>query len=161
MDCMKCGYKNEPDSNFCRQCGSELSRIAKGDQVEFVPTKRAAVRSDNLCFGEEQEHTPAAGITIGIVFILISIIIAVAIFWPAFFSDFGNTFGNLFGDFGETMGQIGSDFGEFMGNWGTNFGEAVGTFFSGDAWWDILKVLIVLAFLSIGIILIVINMRKK
>jgi hypothetical protein len=156
MECKKCGYANEPDAKFCRQCGSQLVSIAKGDQVEFVPTK---ARGDNLCFGEEEESAP--GIIIGVVFIVISIIIAVAIFWPVIFSDFGNTIGTFFGGFGETMGQIGSDFGEFMGNWGENFGEAVGTFFSGQTWWDILKVLIVLAFLIIGITLIVVNMRKR
>lgn len=160
MECKKCGHKNEPDAKFCRQCGSELT-IAKGDQVEFVPTKRRAARQDNLCFGEETEHGTAPGIIVGVVFIFVSIIVAVAIFWPEIFSDFGNTIGTFFGGFGENMGQIGSDFGEFMGNWGSNFGEAVGSFFSGQVWWDIIRVLIVLAFFVIGIVLIVVNMRKR
>ncbi|UCG03275.1 MAG: zinc ribbon domain-containing protein [Candidatus Heimdallarchaeota archaeon] len=158
MDCMKCGHTNEPNAKFCRQCGSALT-IPKGEQVEFVPTKRVVARGDNLCFGEEAE--PAPGIIVGVVFIVLSIIIAVAIFMPVIFSDFGNFIGTFFGGFGETMGQIGSDFGEFMGNWGENFGEAVGTFFSGVVWWEILQVLIVLAFLIIGIVLIVVNMRKR
>lgn len=161
MECMKCGYHNEPDAKFCRKCGSKLVTIAKGDQVEFVPSKRGVTRGDNLCFGEEEEWGATPGIIVGIVFIFISIIIAVAIFWPFIFSDFGTTIGSFFGDFGKNMGQIGSDFGEFMGNWGSNFGEAVGTFFSGQAWWDILRILIVLTFLVIGIVLIIVNMRKR
>ncbi|MFX0124194.1 MAG: zinc-ribbon domain-containing protein [Candidatus Hodarchaeota archaeon] len=163
MECMKCGHENEPDAKFCRQCGSKIAVPTTKDQVEFVPTKRRATDRDLLCFGEEQETTP--GIVLGVVFIIISLIIAVAIFWPMIFSDFGTTIGNLAGGFGETMGNLGSDFGNFMGNWADSFGNAVGNFFEGifteDIWWDVLRVLIVGAFLIVGIVLIVVNMRKR
>ncbi len=157
MECTKCGHDNEPGAKFCRQCGAELT-VLKGvkGQAEFVPTKRRA--EDNLCFGEEQETS--GGIVVGVVFIFVGLIIAVAIF-SNFFSDFGNTIGSFFGGFGENMGQIGSDFGDFMGNWGENFGESMGSFFSGQVWWDIIKVLIVAVFLIVGAVLIIVNMRKK
>lgn len=162
MECMKCGHENEPDAKFCRQCGSQITVPSTKDQVEFVPTKRAADR-DLLCFGEEHETAP--GIVAGVVFIFIGLIIAVAIFWPLFFSDFGTTIGNLAGGFGETMGNLGSDFGEFMGNWADNFGNAIGNFFEGIftdvVWWDILRVLIVAVFIIIGVALIIVNMRKR
>ncbi|MHA2246220.1 MAG: zinc ribbon domain-containing protein [Candidatus Hodarchaeales archaeon] len=160
MECTKCGHDNEPDAKFCRQCGAVMT-VLKGTKahVEFTPAKQRVGDRDNLCFGEE--HDTGGGIVVGVVFIFVGLIIAVAIFWPDFFSDFGNTIGSFFGDFGENMGQIGADFGGFMGNLGENFGESVGSFFSGQVWWDILKVLIVAVFLIVGVVLIVVNMRKR
>ncbi|MFX1336957.1 MAG: zinc-ribbon domain-containing protein [Promethearchaeota archaeon] len=162
MECMKCGFENEPDAKFCRQCGSQITVPVMKDQVQFTPTKSAAGQ-DLLCFGEEHETAP--GIVTGIVFIFVGLIIAIAIFWPILFSDFGTTIGNLAGGFGETMGNLGSDIGNFFGNWGDTFGNAIGNFFEGifteDLWWDILKVLIVVTFLAVGIILIVVNVRKN
>lgn len=163
MECMKCGHENEPDAKFCRQCGSQITIPATKDQVEFVPTKRRAADQDLLCFGEEHETAP--GIAVGAVFIFISLIIAIAIFWPVLFSDFGTTIGNLAGGFGETMGNLGSDIGEFFGNWGDTFGNAIGNFFESIftdvVWWDILKVLIVGMFFVIGVVLIIVNLRKR
>jgi len=163
MECMKCGYENEPDAKFCRQCGSQIAIPTTKDQVEFVPIKRRATDQDLLCFGEEHETAPE--IVAGVVFIFVSLIIAVAIFWPGLFSDFGTTIGNLAGGFGETMGNLGSDIGEFFGNWGDTFGNAIGNFFDNIftdiMWWDILKILIVGTFFIIGVTLIIVNLRKR
>ena len=101
------------------------------------------------------------GYWIGIVFIFVGLIIAVAILIPAFYGDFASAIGSFFGGFGETMGEIGSDFGEFMGNWGENFGEAVGSFFSGQTWWNILRIIIPTIFVLVGLIIILLNVRKR
>lgn len=146
MECMKCGFKNESDAKFCRDCGTKMPALKS--QVAFEPGKRRI---------KDQDVT--GGMVIGVVFIVIAIIMAAAIF-TNFFSDFGSGIGAFFGDFGENMGQMGSDFGNFMGNWGENLGESFGSFFSGQAWWDLIKVFLVGSFLLVGIILIVYNYNK-
>ncbi|MFX0183021.1 MAG: zinc ribbon domain-containing protein [Candidatus Hodarchaeota archaeon] len=148
MKCEKCGHDNEADARFCRNCGTELVITAPKGQIEFVPSKR--VRSEDA----------TASIVIGVVFIVVGLIIALAIF-TTFFSDFGNTIGNFFGGFGENMGQIGADFGEFMGNWGENFGESVGSFFAGQTWWTVLRILIPALFIIPGLIIVLLAFRKR
>jgi hypothetical protein len=150
---MKCGHDNEANANFCRNCGESIT-IVKGtqtskDQVEFVPQKQRRLESD-----------VAGGYIVGVVFIVVGIIITVAMF-TTLFSDFGTTIGNLAGGFGESMGQMGSDIGNFFGNWGENFGASVGTFFSGQRWWDWLKILIPFAFIIVGVIAIILNFNKS
>lgn len=149
MKCTKCDHENEADARFCRNCGTQLT-ITKGTQVEFVPARKRLTTEDTT-----------SGIVIGIVFIFVGLIIAVAILIPTFYGDFASTIGNFFGGFGETMGQIGSDFGEFMGNWGENFGQAVGSFFSGQTWWEILRIVIPSFFIIIGLIIVLLNYRKR
>jgi hypothetical protein len=148
MNCEKCGHDNEANARFCRNCGTKLVTTVPKGQVDFVPSKR--VRTGDA----------TASIVIGVVFIGVGLIVALAIF-TNFFSDFGNTIGNFFGGFGENMGQIGEDFGGFMGNWGENFGESVGNFFSGEAWWDILKILIPALFIIPGFIIVLLALRKR
>ena len=150
MECMKCGHDNEADANFCRNCGETMT-IVKG-QTEFVPQKQRKLASD---WTDSQ-----SGYVIGIVFIVVGIIITVAMF-TTLFSDFGTTIGNFFGNFGESMGQMGSDMGNFFGNWGENFGASVGAFFSGQAWWDWLKILIPVAFILVGAIALVLSYNKS
>ena len=147
---MKCGHENEPDANFCRNCGAQMT-VPKGtkEQVEFEPARRRV---------KDQDIT--GGMVIGVVFILIGIIMAAAIF-TTFFTDFGEGIGGFFGDFGEDMGQMGEDFGNFTGNWGENLGESLGNFFSGQAWWDILKIFLVGFFIIAGAIIIIYNLSKQ
>ncbi|MFX0170516.1 MAG: zinc-ribbon domain-containing protein [Candidatus Hodarchaeota archaeon] len=149
MKCEKCGHDNEADARFCRNCGAEMTvTVAKG-QITFVPDKRV----------RPEEAT--ATIVIGVVFIAIGLIVGFVILLPDIFDTFINSIGNFFGGFGETMGQWGEDFGNFMGNWGENFGESVGNFFSGEAWWDILRILIPAMFIIPGIIVILLAFRKR
>ncbi|MFW9897132.1 MAG: zinc-ribbon domain-containing protein [Candidatus Thorarchaeota archaeon] len=146
MECTKCGHINEANSKFCRNCGTELSPIVKG-QLEYTPRK--------ITEGQ------TGGLIIGIIFIALGLFIGIVIFLPLLFNDVIGSIGSFFGGFGETMGEIGSDFGNFMGNWGENFGNAVGNFFSGVTWWNILRVIIPAFFIIPGIIIIIANFRKR
>ncbi|MFX0183019.1 MAG: zinc-ribbon domain-containing protein [Candidatus Hodarchaeota archaeon] len=150
MKCEKCGNDNEADARFCRNCGSELTTIMPKAQVDFVPSKQHVLTEDTT-----------ASIVIGIVFIAIGLLVGFIILLPAAFDSFINSIGSFFGGFGETMGQWGSDFGNFMGNWGENFGESVGNFFAGEAWWDILRILIPALFIIPGLIIVLFAFRKR
>jgi hypothetical protein len=160
MKCNKCNYDNEPDANFCRQCGSELTFAKPGipaeRKVEFVSGRQKTRVEDNLCFGQEEDRE--AGWIIGAVFIIIGLFIAIVMLFPEGIGDF-------FGNFGEFFGQLGNDIGNFFGSWGSSFGESVGNFFSNifteSNIWDIIKILIPALFLIIGIIVIIVNLRRK
>ena len=158
MICNNCNYDNEPDANFCRQCGSKISLAKPGmpkeGKVEFVSGRPRARVEDNLCFGQEQDQE--AGWIIGAVFIIIGVIIVLVMFFPI---------GEFFGNFGEFFGQLGSDIGNFFGNWGSSFGESIGNFFtnlfSESNIWEIIKMLIPALFIFVGIIIIIMNLRRK
>ncbi|MFX0086709.1 MAG: zinc-ribbon domain-containing protein [Candidatus Hodarchaeota archaeon] len=158
MKCNQCGYDNERDANFCRQCGSELTfakpDVTKKGKVEFVSGAQRTRVEDTLCFGQEEGRD--AGWIIGAVFIIIGLIIVLVMFFPV---------GEFFGNFGEFFGQLGNDIGNFFGNWGSSFGESVGNFFntlfSESNIWNIIKVLIPGIFIIVGIIVIIANLRRK
>ncbi|MHA1977680.1 MAG: zinc ribbon domain-containing protein [Candidatus Hodarchaeales archaeon] len=169
MNCDKCGNENEKDARFCRHCGEAIAEVAvvKGDKT-FVTGKRRT-EGGFLCFGEDEEWDNSwNGMIVGVVFISVAIIMALAMlnFFEGFGNavgslGFGNAVGSFFGDFGENMGQIGNDIGNFFGNWGENFGESVKNFFGGVEWWNILQPIIVLLFLTIGVILLYRSYREQ
>jgi hypothetical protein len=160
MICEKCGYNNEKDSNFCRQCGSSI--VIPGPEPKktktFVADTKRRTDEDMLCFGEE-ERTGSGGMILGIIFICVAIIMAIAML--GIFEDIGYAFGTFFGEFGQTMGRIGSDIGNFFSNWGTNFGTSVESFFGGIEWWDLIQPLIVIFFLLMGVILIYKDYKRR
>lgn len=147
MKCTECGYGNEPDSSFCRQCGTKLTIIkkdvSKNEQIEFVSGKRRS-SDDNLCFGEEK-GSENAGYILGAIFICVGIFITIVMIFPV---------GEFFGNFGEVFGNFGSSFGNSVGN----FFESL---FTETDVWEILKFVIPSLFIIGGIILFVLNMRRN
>lgn len=160
MKCTECGYGNEADSNFCRQCGSKLtimkSDVTKNGQIEFVSGKQRS-SDDNLCFGEEV-GSENVGYIFGAILICLGIFITIVMIFPADIGDF-------FGNFGEVFGNLGSDIGNFFGEWGDSFGNSVGDFFTNlfteSNVWDIIKLVLPSLFIIGGIIVIVLNMRRR
>ena len=160
MKCTECGYGNEADSHFCRQCGSKLtmmkSDVTKNGQIEFVSRKQRS-SDDNLCFGEEIE-SEKVGYIFGVILICLGIFITIVMIFPAGIGDF-------FGNFGEVFGKLGSDIGNFFGEWGDSFGNSVGDFFTNlfteSNVWEMLKIVIPSLFIIGGIIIIILNMRRR
>jgi len=160
MKCNECGYGNEADSKFCRQCGSKLT-IMKGDvtkngQIEFVSRKQRS-SDDNLCFGEEIENEKV-GYIFGVILICLGLFITIVLIFPGGIGDF-------FGNFGEVFGKLGSDIGTFFGEWGDSFGNSVGNFFTTlfteSNVWEIIKLILPSLFIIGGIIMIILNMRRR
>jgi uncharacterized membrane protein YvbJ len=68
--CIKCGTKNEDDSEFCKKCGASLTGRIKGDEKD----------DDCVCSGSKQN--PLVPVFWGIVVILIGIWIVISFVIP-------------------------------------------------------------------------------
>jgi hypothetical protein len=159
MECNKCGYRNEPDAKFCRNCGNKLDmtkELTTKDEVKFVPDTSRRKEEDFLCFGESESGS--SGFIVGAIFIIIGLFIGIVLFAPLFVGEF-------FGNFGEWAGTLGSDIGNFFGSWGENFGEAVGNFFENIftdvQWWNILQLIVPSIFILLGIVILISAYRKR